>query len=208
MCRASEWLVDVDNRAGTPLVTISSLFVVSLNTYFLLEGEAMTPTATIHPRSFLGHLYTHQPLITSAGKELLRTVPSHAWNEQTSGKMPTQAVLVSIDNGNDALKGAMLHARDPFLRTRRIVTAYAPARTIRAGEGVTTWQVNDSQPLWIGDDAVFAHKAQSLPLGMTQERFADQRFRHFLSPCLVDLVMEAGYSIHPDEMQGASDPFV
>lgn len=168
----------------------------------------MTPTPTIHPRSFLGHLYTHQPLITSAGKELLRTVPSHAWNEQTSGKMPTQAVLVSIDNGNDALKGAMLHARDPFLRTRRIVTAYAPARTIRAGEGVTTWQVNDSEPFWIGEDAVFAHKAESLPIGMTEERFADQRFRHFLCACLVDLVMEAGYAIHPGEMQGAYELFV
>ena len=70
MCRQSDYLLHVDTRSGTPLVTISSLFVVSLTTYFLLEGEAMTPTPTIHPRSFLGHLYTHQPLITSAGKEL------------------------------------------------------------------------------------------------------------------------------------------
>lgn len=168
----------------------------------------MTPTPTIHPRSFLGHLSTHQPLITSAGKELVCTVPYYTWNEQTSGKMPTQAVLVSIDNGNDALKGAMLHARDPFLRTRRIVTAYAPGRTIRAGEGITTWQVNDSESFWIGEDSVFTHKAESLPIGMTEERLADQRFRYFLCACLVDLVIEAGYSIHPGEMQGAYDLFV
>ncbi len=168
----------------------------------------MTSTPIIHPHSFLGHLSTHQPLLTSAGRELVRTVPYHTWNEQTGGKMPTQAVLVSIDNGNDALKGAMQHAHDPFLCTRRIVTAYAPARTIRAGEGVTTWQVNDSEPFWIGEDAVFTHKAESLPIGMTEERLADPRFRHFLCACLVDLVIEAGYPIHPGEMQGAHDLFV
>src|SRR5579859_6411431 len=114
----------------------------------------MTPTPTIHSHSFLGRLSTNQPLITSAGKELVRMVPYSVPNEQAGGMMPTQAILVSIDNGNDALKGAMLHARESMLRTKRIVTAYAPARTIRAGEGVTTWQVNDSEPFWIGEDAV------------------------------------------------------
>src|SRR5260370_38649379 len=43
---------------------------------------------------------------------------------------------------------------------------------------------------------------------MTEERFADQRFRHFLCACLVDLVIEAGYSIHPGEIQGVYDLFV
>src|SRR6266446_5720667 len=151
ICRQSDYLLRINRLSSTPLVTISSSFVVNLTTYSLLEGGVMTSTPTIHPRSFLGHLSTRQPLITSAGKELMRTVPYQAWNEQTGGKMPTQAVLVSIDNGNDALKGAMLHARDPFLRTRRIVTAYAPARTLRAGEGITTWQVNDSESFWIGE---------------------------------------------------------
>ncbi len=168
----------------------------------------MTLTPTIHPHSFLGRLYTHQPLVTSAGKELVRTVPHHTWNEQTGGKMHTQAVLVSIDNGNDAIKGAMLHVRDPFLHTRRVVAAYAPARTIRAGEGVTTWQVNDSEPFWIGEDAVFTQKAESLPIGMTEERLADQRFRHFLCACLVELLVEAEYAIHPGELQGAYDLYM
>ena len=168
----------------------------------------MTPTPTIHPHSFLGRLSTHQPLITSAGKELVRTVPYYALNEQTGRKMPIQAILVSLDNGNDTLKGAMLHARDPMLRTRRIVTGYAPARTIRAGEGVTTWQVNDSEPFWIGEDAVFTHKAESLPIGMTEERLADQRFRNFLCACLAELLIEAGYPIRPVAMQGPYDLFV
>lgn len=168
----------------------------------------MTPTPTIHSHSFLGRLYTHQPLITSTGKELMRTVPYHTPNERSGGKMPTQAVLVSIDNGNDAIKGAMLHARDPFLSTRRIITAYAPARTIRAGEGVTTWQVNDSEPFWIGDDAVLADKAESLPIGMTEERLADQRYQHFFFACLVALLIKAGYAIHSGELQGEYDFYV
>ncbi|HEX6483276.1 MAG TPA: hypothetical protein VF043_30905 [Ktedonobacteraceae bacterium] len=168
----------------------------------------MTPTPTIHPHSFLGRLSTHQPLITSAGKELVRLVPYSVPNEQAGGKMPIQAILVSIDNGNDALKGAMLHARDPLLRTQRIVTAYAPARIVRAGEGVTTWQVNDSEPFWIGEDAVLTHKAESLPIGMTEERLADQRFRHFLCACLVELLIDASYPTRSGEMQGTYDLYL
>jgi hypothetical protein len=168
----------------------------------------MTPTPTIHPHSFLGRLSTHQPLLTSTGKELVRMVPYTALNEQSGGKMSTQAILVSIDNGNDALKGAMLHARDPLLRTRRMVTAYAPARTIRAGEGITTWQVNESEPFWIGEDALFTLKAESLPIGMTEERLADQRFRHFLCACLVELLVDAGYPSRPGEMPGTYDLYL
>jgi hypothetical protein len=123
-------------------------------------------------------------------------------------ELPTQAVILSIDNGNDALKGAMLHARDPRLCTRRIVTAYAPARTLRAGEGVTTWQVNGSEPFWIGDDALVADQAESLPIGMTEERLGDQRFRHFLCACLVELLIEAGYAVHSGEWQGHYDLFL
>jgi len=168
----------------------------------------MTPLSLIHPRSFLGHLCTRQLLVTSAGRPLARLVPLHPPFGSAGGEVPTQAVILSIDNGNDALKGALLHARDPRLCTRRIVTAYAPARTLRAGEGVTTWQVNGSEPFWIGDDALVADQAESLPIGMTEERLADQRFRHFLFACLVELLIEAGYAVHPGESQGHSDLFL
>jgi len=168
----------------------------------------MTSMSPIHPQSFLGRLLAHQPLITSTGKELVRTIPYQVGNEQAGGKIPVQAILVSIDNGNDALKGAILHAREPLLRTRRIVTAYAPARTIRAGEGITTWQVNDSEPFWIGEDAVLADKTESLPIGMTEDRLDDQRFRHFLSACLVELLIDAGYRTRPGEPQGTYNLFV
>src|SRR5258708_37769415 len=128
MCRQSDYLLHVDTRSGTPLVTISSSFVVNLTTYSLLEGGVMTPTPTIHPRSFLGRLSTHQPLITSAGKELVRTVPYQAWNEQTGGTRPTQARLPFLHNGQASLNKRALAARAPPLQPPALLSCLAPAR--------------------------------------------------------------------------------
>jgi len=116
-----------------------------------------------------------------------------------------EARLVSVDHGNDAIKGAMLHAHNPVLCTRRIATAYVPARDIRAGVGVTTWQVNDSEPFWIGEDALATQKAESLPIGLTEERLPDQRSQHFLVACLIELLIEAGYYHRAAEAQGVYD---
>jgi PAS domain-containing protein len=168
----------------------------------------MATTSMIHPSSFLGRLCAGQPLITSAGKELLRRIPFHRWDERVGRKVLTNASLVSVDNGNDAFKGAMLHVREPFLQTKRIVTAYAPARTIRGGEGVTTWQVNDSEPFWIGEDAILAKKAESLPIGFTEERLPDERYQRFMFASLVELLRVAGYGMHPGEFQGEHDLYV
>jgi hypothetical protein len=191
------------------LVASSPPCVISLTTSLLKEnGKAVISTSPIHPHSFLGYLCADQPLITSAGQPLARLVPLHPSVESAGGKLATQAIILSIDNGNDALKGAIFHARDPRLCTRRIVTAYAPARTLRAGEGVTTWQVNGSEPFWIGDDALVADQAESLPIGMTDERLADQRFRHSLCACVVELLMAAGYAVRPGEWQGHYDLFL
>jgi len=197
-------------RLPDPLLVASSPpRVINLTTFFWKEnGEAVTSTSPIHPHSFLGYLCADQPLVTSAGQPLARLVPLHPSVESVGDKRATRAIILSIDNGNDALKGAICHARDPRLCTRRIVTAYAPARTLRAGEGVTTWQVNGSEPFWIGDDALVADQAESLPIGMTDERLADQRFRHFLYACLVELFMAAGYAVHPGEWQGHYDLFL
>ena len=105
----------------------------------------MTLISGIHSDSFLAHICDHRPLLTTAGEELLRRVMLPRWDEQRGERVQSVARIISVDNGNDAFKGAMLHAQDSHLRTKRIVTAYVPARTIRAGEGVTTWQVNDSE---------------------------------------------------------------
>src|SRR6185312_8221509 len=129
----------------------------------------------IHPSSFLAHLCNQEPLENTTGKELLRQIPFLRLDGQTGKHVSTNATIVSVDNGNDAFKGAMLHAHMPSLRTKRIITAYAPAGILRAGEGITTWQVNDSEPFWIGQDALLTTKAESLPIGMTEERLPDER---------------------------------
>lgn len=160
--------------------------------------------STIHPDSFLARLCRQEPLTTTSGREFLRHVPFLRWESSSGRKVPTTATLVSVDNGNDALKGAMLHAHKPHLCTRRMVTAYAPAKQLGAGDGITTWQVNDSEPFWIGEDALQATRAESLPIGMTPDRLPDERYRHFLFACLVELLLEAGYK----ETQDAYDLYL
>jgi hypothetical protein len=152
--------------------------------------------------SFLAHLCLQKPLVTTTGKELLRQISFQRWDEQASKHVTTTAIIASVDNGNDALKGAMLHAQKAAIQTQRIVTAYAPAGVLRAGEGITTWQVDDGEPFWIGADALLTAKAESLPIGMTEERLPDERYQHFLFACLVELLRGAGYEAPLREWQG------
>ena len=168
----------------------------------------MTLISGIHSDSFLAHICDHRPLLTTAGEELLRQVMLPRWDEQRGERVQSVARIISIDNGNDAFKGAMLHAQDSHLRTKRIVTAYVPARTIRAGEGVTTWQVNDSEAFQIGTDALFTPHTESLPIGGTAERLTDLRLRHFLCACLVEMLIEAGYCLQNEAFQGERDLYV
>ena len=163
---------------------------------------------TIHPRSFLACMKHHEPLLSSSGKPLLSQIPFPRTDAQSGQTVPTWAKIAAIDNGNDAFKGAMLHTHEPLLKTKRIITAYAPAKTIRAGEGVTTWQVNGSEPFWVGEDALSMQKAESLPIGGTQERLPDERYQRFLFACLVELLLEAGYGTHPGAFQGEHDLYV
>ncbi|HET8843202.1 MAG TPA: hypothetical protein VFN35_17200, partial [Ktedonobacteraceae bacterium] len=133
----------------------------------------MFTETTIHPNSFLAHLYHQEPLTTITGRELLRQVPFQYWESASGRRISTTATLLAVDNGNDAFKGAMLHAQMPFMRTKRIITAYAPAAQLGIGDGITTWQVNDSEPFWIGEEAFQAKKPESLPIGMTHDRLPD-----------------------------------
>lgn len=148
---------------------------------------------TIHPASLLAHLCRREPLTTTTGRAFLRQIPFQRWEATSGRKIPTTATLVAVDHGNDAFKGAMLHRNQPRLCTRRIVTAYAPAQQLGAGDGITTWQVNDAEPFWIGEEALQATRAESLPIGMTHDRLPDERARRSLFVCLVELLLEAGY---------------
>ncbi len=163
---------------------------------------------TIHPDSFLARLCRQEALTNAAGKEPLRQIPFLRWDSSPGSRVSTTAILVSVDNGNDAFKGAMLHVRNPFLCTKRIVTAYAPARKLGAGDGITTWQVNESEPFWIGEDALLTMKAESLPIGMTEDRLPDERYRCYLFACLIELLLEAGYGTTAQEFQGTYDLYL
>jgi hypothetical protein len=103
-----------------------------------MEGISMFAETTIHPDSFLARLCRKAPLVNTAGKDPLRQIPFLRWDSLAGRKIATTAIIVSVDNGNDAFKGAMLHAHAPRLCTRRIITAYAPAKKLGAGDGITT----------------------------------------------------------------------
>jgi hypothetical protein len=62
---------------------------------------------TIHPDSFLARLCRQEPLVNTAGKEPLRQIPFLRWDGSSGSKIATTATLVSVDNGNDAFKGAL-----------------------------------------------------------------------------------------------------
>lgn len=168
----------------------------------------MLSETTLHPDSFLARLCRQEPLLTTDGTELLRHISFQQWDGVSGRKMATTATLIAVDNGNDAFKGALLSKHRPYLCTRRIVTAYAPAKKLGTGDGITTWQVNESEPFWLGQDAFLATKAESLPIGMTEDRLPDERYRRFLFACLVELLLEAGYGIPAREFQGHHDLYL
>jgi hypothetical protein len=151
------------------------------------------PTASGSPESFLGKLTQGLPLITTRGRDLPRSIPFRKWVPDRRQWEPVQALVCAVDNGNDAFKGALLHKEVPTIATRRIIAAYMPARKLRGGEGVVTWQVNTSEEFWIGEDAVESKKVENLPIGYTAERLPDERYQSYLAACLVELLIEAGY---------------
>jgi hypothetical protein len=154
----------------------------------------MVSLTNLHPASLLAHLSRNEPLTNRHGGGVLRHIPCQerkATREQQAAHM---ALLAVLDNGNDALKGTMPHRVQPTLATIRIITAYAPARILRAGAGIPTWQVNDSEPFWIGEDALRMGKGESLPIGTTRDRLPDPRFQRFLIADLVELLRLAGYA--------------
>lgn len=147
----------------------------------------------IHPDSVLAKVSQCVPLLTAKGLGLSRCVSLRIADAVTQFPTETTALLVAIDNGNDAFKGAIMHATMPQLVTRRIVTAYAPEKTIRVGEGMTSYQVNGSERFWIGHEAVNTQQSEGLPVGFTTERLTDERFQSYLAACLVEVLLSAHY---------------
>jgi hypothetical protein len=171
-------------------------------------GNFMSHDSLVDPHSLLGLVCKNQQLITASGNEPLRHLPFQRWDGLLGKKVPTLALLASVDNGNDAFKGAILHIQKPSLKTKRIATAYAPAKTSRGQDGITTWQVDDSESFWIGNDALDNSKAESLPIGMTDDRLPDERYRRYLFACLVELLLEGGYGPSSAEIPAEYDLYI
>ncbi len=153
----------------------------------------MVSLTNLHPASLLALLCRKEPLTDPQGGGLLRHIPCQERETTREQRASRMALLAALDNGNDALKGAMPHREQPTLATIRIITAYTPARVLRAGAGIPTWQVHESEPFWIGEDALLTGKGESLPIGTTQDRLPDPRFQRFLLAGLVELLRTAGY---------------
>lgn len=102
-----------------------------------------------------------------------------------------ELLVVGLDNGNDALKGAVF-AADGRLVTIRVPTAYREAMEVRGGQHEVTYTIG-STTFWSGDSAL-DHEGDSLVIGPTYQRMVDPRMRHFLAAGLVELLRQAGYT--------------
>lgn len=103
----------------------------------------------------------------------------------------TEALLVGVDNGNDAIKAAVL-GPDGTLHTLRIPAAVRAAQRLQAAEQEISYLV-DGHALWIGETAL-AHEGDALPVGPTRQRLIDPRQRQLLAATLVELLRQAGYA--------------
>lgn len=101
-------------------------------------------------------------------------------------------IVIGLDNGNDALKIAAL-STEGILHTLRVPAAYAPAQEIRAGEGETTYRVNEGIPFWMGQTAI-EHGGDGLPVGSTPQRIVDPRLQEMIAAAIADLLAKAGYA--------------
>ena len=100
-------------------------------------------------------------------------------------------VVVAVDHGNDALKGAVL-GTDGTLHTIRVPACYAPAQEIRAGEGEITYRVGEGLAFWMGESAI-QHRGDGLPVGPTPQRVVDPRLQEILAATITELLCIAQY---------------
>jgi hypothetical protein len=99
-------------------------------------------------------------------------------------------IPVAIDNGNDALKGAVLDA-ESRLHTIRIPTAFANAQEIQGVQEIT--YTSEGVAYWIGETALH-HRGAALKIGPTRIRLGDDRQRFFIGAGIVELLRTAGYA--------------
>ncbi len=149
-----------------------------------------------------------QPMVPAPAGSILDLV-ARAWASNETAAFPLRPTVrigsntlipLAIDNGNDALKGAVLR-RDPMqpdsegvrslLTTIRVPTAFTLAQTIQGRQEVT--YSCEGVSFWTGDVAL-AHRGDALRLGPTIQRLDDERQRWFIGAGIVELLRSAGYT--------------
>lgn len=100
-------------------------------------------------------------------------------------------LVVGLDNGNDAVKMAVLQPNGVLI-TLRIPTAYREAAVIRGGDGEVSYTINGTT-FWIGEVAL-RHDGDALPIGPTRQRLIDSRLRSLIAASIGELLVQAGYA--------------
>jgi hypothetical protein len=177
--------------------------------------EAVTPDM-IHEASWLGMALagrattwkgTSAPLIDSQGRTIPGVLPSSR----------SEAILIYLCPGNAAAKLTILrgpgapvddpndapmsrrHKDAPRLLFQRVDSAWNPAPTTRAGQHQISYRLDDGSAFRIGNP--FAKDARTLPVGMTETRMGDPRYREFILAAIVETLVAAGYAPPRDSEQ-------
>src|SRR5215208_8219584 len=101
-------------------------------------------------------------------------------------------IAVGLDNGNDAAKITLLNDAGKVV-TIRIPTAHQLAKTFQGGQGEVTYQIGDDTGFWIGEAAI-RNAGRALRVGSTATRITDTRHASFLTGCLVEAMIAAGFA--------------
>lgn len=153
------------------------------------------------------------PLIDDQSRTIPRVLPSSK----------SEAILIYLCPGNGGAKLTVLSASDapvedpesgpaprrqkaarqqkdaPRLLFQRIESAWNPAPTTRAGQHQISYQLGEGSAFRIGNP--FAKDARTMPVGMTETRMNDPRYREFVLAAIIEALVAAGYTPPADPEQ-------
>jgi hypothetical protein len=155
-------------------------------TVIMSTTEKTTYHEGVIPDTWLDYAQSDRELLYADGT----TVPRYV-----TGANGTPMLIAGLDNGNDAIKLALMRADRTAFHLSRIVTAHSPALKRKrgsTGRALESWVVDGKTAFHIGE-AAMEKEGRALPIGQTPERLNDQRFRSFLGAVLANGLRQAGY---------------